>query len=70
MQYLEGEELTVEELKAALRRATIANELVPVLNGTALKNKGVQRMLDAVIDFLPSPLDVPPMEGFETDARR
>ncbi len=68
MKYLEGEEISVEELKAALRKATIANELVPVLNGSALKNKGVQRMLDAVIDFLPSPLDVPPMEGFETDA--
>ncbi len=68
MQYLEGEELTVEQLKAALRNATINNELVPVLNGTALKNKGVQRMLDAVIDYLPSPLDVPPIEGFVTDS--
>jgi elongation factor G len=65
MRYLEGEELSPEDIKGALRRATIANELVPVLNGTALKNKGVQRMLDAVIDFLPSPLDVPPMRGIE-----
>lgn len=65
LQYLEGEELSVDDLKAALRKATISNELVPVLNGTALKNKGVQRMLDAVIDYLPSPLDVPPIEGFE-----
>jgi elongation factor G len=67
-QYLEGEELSVEQLKAALRQATIANELVPILNGTALKNKGVQRMLDAVVDYLPSPLDVPPIEGFEIDS--
>ncbi|MEZ4522830.1 MAG: elongation factor G [Thermomicrobiales bacterium] len=65
MRYLEGEELTPDDLKAALRKATIANELVPVLNGTALKNKGVQRMLDAVVDFLPSPLEVPPIEGIE-----
>ncbi len=54
--YLEGEEISVDELKAALRRATIANQLVPVLCGSALKNKGVQRMLDAVVDYLPSPL--------------
>ena len=68
MRYLEGEDLTAEDLKAALRNATISNELVPILNGTALKNKGVQRMLDAVVDYLPSPLDVPPIEGFVTDA--
>ncbi|HEY3228149.1 MAG TPA: elongation factor G [Roseiflexaceae bacterium] len=61
--YLEGEELDVEELKHALRKATIEGKLVPVLCGAALKNKGVQRMLDAVIDYLPSPLDVPPMTG-------
>jgi elongation factor G len=61
--YLEGEEIGVDELKAALRRATIANQLVPVLCGSALKNKGVQRMLDAVVDYLPSPLDVPPVQG-------
>ncbi|CAN5682817.1 elongation factor G [soil metagenome] len=67
MRYLEGEELSTDDLKAALRRATIANELVPTLNGSALKNKGVQRMLDAVIDYLPSPLDVPPIEGIEID---
>jgi elongation factor G len=61
--YLEGEELGVEELRAALRRATIANKLVPVLAGAALKNKGVQRMLDAVVYYLPSPLDIPPITG-------
>src|SRR6266498_5882042 len=61
--YLEGEELGVEELRGALRRATIANKLVPVLCGAALKNKGVQRMLDAVVFYLPSPLDIPPITG-------
>jgi elongation factor G len=61
--YLEGEEISVEELKNALRKATIASQLVPVLCGAALKNKGIQRMLDAVIDYLPSPLDVPPVQG-------
>jgi len=61
--YLEGEELTVEELKAGIRTLTIAGEVNPVLCGTAFKNKGVQPMLDAVIDFLPSPLDLPPTEG-------
>ena len=61
--YLEGEELGTEELRSALRRATIANKLVPVLAGAALKNKGVQRMLDAVVFYLPSPLDIPPITG-------
>jgi elongation factor G len=61
--YLEGEELSPEELMRALRKATIEGKLVPVLCGAALKNKGVQRMLDAVIDYLPSPLDIPPISG-------
>jgi elongation factor G len=65
--YLEGEELSVDTLKAAIRRATIAGSLNPVLCGSAFKNKGVQPMLDAVIDFLPSPLDVPAIEGTATD---
>ena len=60
--YVEGGEITVEELKAALRNATITNKLVPVMCGAALKNKGIQLMLDAVLDYLPSPLDVPPVE--------
>ncbi len=65
--YLEGEEITKEELVAALRRATIAGTLVPVLCGTALKNKGVQAMLDAAIAYLPSPLDIPPPRGINPD---
>jgi elongation factor G len=65
--YLEGEELPIPTLKAAIRRATIAGILNPVLCGSAFKNKGVQPMLDAVIDFLPSPLDVPAIEGLAPD---
>ncbi|MDO8600721.1 MAG: elongation factor G [bacterium] len=61
--YLEGKEITNEELKSALRRATLSAKIVPVLCGSALKNKGVQLMLDAVVDFLPSPLDLPPVKG-------
>jgi elongation factor G len=61
--YLNGEELSVDELKAGLRKATIANELVPVLTGTALKNQGIQPLLDAVLAYLPSPTEVPPVEG-------
>jgi elongation factor G len=63
--YLGGEDLTVEEIKAAIRKLTISGEVNPVLCGTAFKNKGVQPMLDAVVDFLPSPLDVPPMIGHD-----
>ncbi len=65
--YLEGEEITPVELRAALRRATLARKLVPVLCGAALRNKGVQPLLDAIVDYLPSPLDVPPVVG--TDPR-
>ncbi len=61
--YLEEEDISVDELRAALRKATIENKVTPVLCGTALKNKGVQRLLDAIVTYLPSPLDVPPMEG-------
>jgi elongation factor G len=61
--YLGGEEPTVEELKAALRRAVIAYKLVPIYAGSSLRNKGVQPVLDAVVDYLPSPLDLPPVEG-------
>jgi elongation factor G len=57
------EEISVDELKGALRKATIAGQLIPVLNGSALKNKGVQPLLDAVLDYLPSPLDIPPVNG-------
>ncbi|MCC6959186.1 MAG: elongation factor G [Dehalococcoidia bacterium] len=61
--YLEGHEIGTHELKAAIRRATLASLAVPVLCGSALKNKGVQLMLDAVVDYLPSPIDLPPVEG-------
>ncbi|MEQ8764511.1 MAG: elongation factor G [Planctomycetota bacterium] len=61
--YLDGEEIAFEDVIAAIRRGTISNEITPVLCGTALKNKGVQALLDAVVRFLPSPLDVPPITG-------
>ncbi len=61
--YLEGEELSLQELKQALRRSTIAYKIVPVYCGSSLRNKGVQPLLDAIVDFLPSPVDVPPAEG-------
>jgi elongation factor G len=61
--YLENEEISVEELRAALRKATIAGKITPVLCGSALRNKGIQRVLDAVVYFLPSPLDIPPITG-------
>jgi elongation factor G len=63
--YLEEHHITPEELRVALRAATIANKVVPVLCGAALRNKGVQPMLDAIVDYLPSPLDVPPVEGVD-----
>ena len=63
--YLEGEELTVEELEAAIRRATLADKLNPVLCGTAFKNKGVQPLLDAVVKYLPSPLDIDGIQGHD-----
>ena len=65
MKYLEGEEITEEELKAGIRRATLAVEFYPVLCGSAFKNKGVQLMLDAVIDYLPSPTDIPSIKGID-----
>ena len=68
--YLSGEEVTNDELKAALRRATIANQVQPVICGSAFKNKGVQPLLDAVVDYLPSPLDIPPIEGIDPAQRR
>ena len=67
--YLESGELTEEEIKFALRQRTIATEIQPMLCGTAFKNKGVQRMLDAVIDFLPSPVDIPPVGGTDEDEK-
>ena len=67
MKYLEGEEITNEELKVGIRKATINVEFFPVLCGSAFKNKGVQLMLDAVIDYLPSPLDIPAIKGINPD---
>ena len=64
---LEGDEPTTQEIRAALRRGTLTGQCVPILNGTAFKNKGVQPMLDAVVDFLPSPLDLPPTQGTKPD---
>ncbi|NOX23499.1 MAG: elongation factor G [Actinobacteria bacterium] len=63
--YLAGEDIGAEELRGAIRRGTIAHDFVPVLLGTAFKNKGVQPLLDAVVSYLPSPLDLPPMTGFK-----
>ena len=63
--YVAEEEITVPEIKAALRKATLENRLVPVICGTSFKNKGVQKLLDAVVDYLPSPLDVPPIKGVD-----
>jgi elongation factor G len=68
--YLGGEEISVAELKATIRKATIKMEIFPVLCGSAFKNKGVQPLLDAVVEYLPSPLDVPPMRGSEPGAKK
>ncbi|PKM61604.1 MAG: elongation factor G [Firmicutes bacterium HGW-Firmicutes-21] len=65
--YLEGETLTEKEIKDAIRAATIANKMVPVICGTSYKNKGVQKLLDAVVDYMPSPVDVPAIKGINPD---
>jgi elongation factor G len=65
--YLEGKDVTVPELKAAIRKGTLESKIVPVLCGSAFKNKGVQSLLDAVVDYLPSPLDKPPVQGLNPD---
>ncbi len=67
MKFLEGEELTVKEIKDTIRKATIAGEMVPVTCGSAYRNKGVQMMLDAVVDYMPSPIDIPPIKGINPD---
>lgn len=67
MKYLEGEEISIDELKAALRQAVIASKVTPVFCGSSLKNKGVQPVLDAVIDYLPSPQEIPPVRGYNPD---
>ncbi len=61
--YLEGEELTIDEIKKAIRKATIANEMVPVCCGTSYRNKGVQKLLDAIVDYMPAPTDIPAIKG-------
>ncbi len=61
--YLEGEDVPADKIKAAIRKATVAVKMVPVVCGTSYKNKGVQKLLDAIVDYMPSPLDVPPVEG-------
>ncbi len=65
--YFEGEEISIEELKVALRKATIANKIVPVVCGTSYRNKGVQKLLDAVIDYMPAPTDIPAIKGVNPD---
>ena len=67
MKYLDGEELSQEEIKAAIRKATIANTMVPVICGTSYRNKGVQQLLDAVVDFMPAPTDVEDIKGINPD---
>lgn len=67
MKFLEGEELTIEEIKTAIRKETIAGTMIPMLCGSAYRNKGVQMMLDAVLDYMPSPLDIPPIKGVDPD---
>ena len=62
-----GEELTIEEIKTTIRKMCIACEMVPVVCGSSYKNKGVQKMLDAVIDYMPSPLDIPAIKGIDPD---
>ncbi len=69
MKYLEGEEISEDEIKAAIRKGTISLDITPVFLGSALKNKGVQLLLDAIVDYLPSPLDIPPIKGTTPDGR-
>ncbi|HEY9059159.1 MAG TPA: elongation factor G [Pseudobacteroides sp.] len=70
MKYLEGEEISLAEVKDCIRKATIANKIVPVLCGSSYKNKGVQQLLDAVIDYMPSPLDIPAIKGLAVDGEQ
>ncbi len=68
IKYLEGEEITSEEITRAIRKATIKTEITPVLCGSSYKNKGVQPLLDAIVDYMPSPLDIPPVKGVAVDS--
>ena len=67
MKFLEGEELTEQEIKATIRKQTIANEMVPVMCGSAYKNKGVQMLLDGIVDYMPAPIDIPPIKGMDPE---
>ena len=67
MKYLDGEELTIEEIKSCIRKSTIANHMVPVCCGSSYRNKGVQKLLDAVVDYMPAPTDVPDLKGVNPD---
>ncbi len=67
MKYLEGEEISIDELKAALRKGVVNVKIIPVLCGTAYRNKGVQMLLDAVVDYMPAPIDIPPIKGVNPD---
>ena len=67
MKYLEGEELTIDEIKKAIRMATISNKIIPMTCGSSYKNKGVQKLLDYIVDFMPSPLDIPHITGINED---
>ena len=67
IKYLEGEEITVEDIRTALRHATVTNAIMPVLCGSALRHRGVHPLLDAIVDYLPSPVDVPPATGSRYD---
>ena len=70
MKFLEGEELSVEEIKSTIRKETIAGRMVPMLCGSAYRNKGVQMLLDAVVDYMPSPLDIPPIKGINPETEK
>ncbi len=70
IKYCEGEEVTADELKTAIRKATIANKIVPVICGTSYKNKGIQKLLDAVVDYMPSPVDVPSIKGVNPETEK
>ncbi|MBQ1474417.1 MAG: GTP-binding protein, partial [Ruminococcus sp.] len=65
--YFAGEELTIDEIKGAIRKATIANEMVPVCCGTSYRNKGVQKLLDAIVDYMPAPTDIPAIKGVDVE---
>ncbi len=69
MKYLEGEEITVEEIKRVIRQSTIDNKMVPVICGTSYRNKGVQKLLDAVVDYMPAPTDIPHIKGINPDTQ-